>query len=388
MSTRTLLTAAAVALAGAFILGGVGAAQGATPRVVNGTPSTASEHPYIVSIGDGRGPARPWADRHMCGGTLVSERLVLTAAHCVFEYGSGVVAPTEILIGQPDQTGALSTVRPVGMARSVRIHPNYNFRTHAYDAAVIELAQPVAGVKPLTPAGRGDASLENDGVEVVSAGWGLTQEAGDISEALMEASLSVVGPEKCGNDTPYLLGTHTVVGVGGSLDAESMICAYGASSHDVADTCQGDSGGPLIAHTQTGGRLVGIVSWGWGCARQYPGVYSRVSALQDWLETQYSQQQPVTNVQVRAVKPINPRVLTVTVSAAIPVHVSITSGGRTNACVTNPPSNKCYFDMRQVGKTATVAVSAWESEVASWVVAQWQGRTGKNAGRQSSRGKD
>lgn len=389
LATTLLLTIVGTHISAGSALAGSTPDHWATPRIVNGVPATKEAHPYIVSIGVARGVERPWADRHICGGTLISDRLVLTAAQCVYEYGSGVVAPTEILIGQPDQSGVLSSVRPVGMALSVRIHPNYNFRTHADDAAVIELAQPLAGVKPLIPAGRGDEVLERDGAEVITAGWGITQEGQDmLSEGLLEAKLEIVGPDQCGNSVPFLLGTHTVIGVGSSLDAESMLCAYGATSNDVADTCKGDAGGPLIAQAAAGARLVGIVSWGWGCARQYPGVYSRVTALQDWLELQSNRQRPQTNVKVRGIKPANRFVSTVNVHTTIPVYVSINFPSRTTGCTITPPQTKCYVAMRQTAKTVTVTVSARESDFASWVVAQWQGRIGRNASHQGPKGTD
>ena len=64
-----------------------------------------------------------------------------------------------------------------------------------------------------------------------------------------------------------------------------MLCAAGVSSNkEVVDACQGDSGGPLVVDASAGPRLVGIVSWGEDCASTYSGVYTRVSALNTYLQ--------------------------------------------------------------------------------------------------------
>ncbi|GCC26229.1 hypothetical protein chiPu_0004644 [Chiloscyllium punctatum] len=101
-------------------------------------------------------------------------------------------------------------------------------------------------------------------------GWGYTKEFGKVSTVLQQANVSVIGREIC-NSLQYYGGQIT----------EQMLCAgYQAGK---VDACQGDSGGPLVLHVKSW-RLIGIVSWGSGCARpNRPGVYSNVGAMLDWI---------------------------------------------------------------------------------------------------------
>merc|ERR1711976_401133 len=110
------------------------------------------------------------------------------------------------------------------------------------------------------------------GTECIVTGWGATYEGQlFLPDDLQKVSIPVVGDEEC--DQAYDPNYDV---------AESMICA-GVLGDGGKDSCQGDSGGPFIDANRT--KLLGIVSWGIGCAREeYPGVYTQVSYFVDWLE--------------------------------------------------------------------------------------------------------
>ena len=103
-------------------------------------------------------------------------------------------------------------------------------------------------------------------------GWGATAEGGTISSRLMKASVPYVRNKACNSNQAYR----------GRI-RRGMMCA-GRTDGGV-DACQGDSGGPLVWRSGSRPILVGIVSFGEGCARKLKyGVYTRVSHYRDWIE--------------------------------------------------------------------------------------------------------
>ncbi|KAH8280260.1 hypothetical protein KR018_001169, partial [Drosophila ironensis] len=147
-------------------------------------------------------------------------------------------------------------------------HPDFNTYTVDYDIAVLRLDTPLnlthfgvrsIGIRPERPAAGRLATV---------AGWGYREEWGPSSYTLEQAQVPVVSSEQCNE----LYGAGEV--------NERMICA-GYVTEGGTDACQGDTGGPLVID----GQLVGLVSWGRGCARpNYPSVYCYVASLVDWIE--------------------------------------------------------------------------------------------------------
>jgi len=217
----------------------------------------------------------------ICGGTLIAPQRVVTAAHCT----SGSAGSLKVLVG----TQLLSSGGSILDVSSYADHPSYSSTTDRFDAAVLELATPGvdAGGQPLQligEEGSADDALWAAGDPLAISGWGSTSEDGDVSNQLQEARAPRVADSTCGQSDYY----------GSAFDAGTMVCA-GLEAGGV-DTCQGDSGGPLAASTSdpppvsennpSQWRLVGITSWGIGCARpKKPGVYTRVAApaIRNWI---------------------------------------------------------------------------------------------------------
>lgn len=232
-------------------------------RVVGGTPVTDGVYPFQAAPLYQPGGTNDY-QRQFCGGSLITPTQVLTAAHCVEFFGTGAgqlpLADLRVVVGR---TVLTSTQGQKRRAVSVAIHPGYVPATFSHDVAVINLAAPVTGIRPVAVVTPGTDALERPGTSLTVTGWGNTvaQPAGPggggvfFPDRLRQASVPIVSPVDC----------RTAYGTAGvPLDA-SMLCAGRTN----LDTCQGDSGGPLFVKAvgSTGYLQVGITSWASAAAR-------------------------------------------------------------------------------------------------------------------------
>jgi len=238
------------------------------PRIVGGFPATMGQFPYQVLIYSSKN-----SDKYMCGGAIISERHILTAAHCV----SGV-SNIEVLAGNIDRNPKKIWIH--ASVSDVSVHEEYlqeDSKGPYNDIAVITLQE------ALHLDGRATGSLNLRDTESPSgelckvSGWGATKEDGFDSSILRYVQVSIVDRETCSGQLGKELGL-------------GEICA-GSSSVE-KDSCSGDSGGPLVC----GGYLTGVVSWGDGCGRKNkPGVYANVFFYKEWIEKRTSTAPPVNS---------------------------------------------------------------------------------------------
>ncbi|MEV6610947.1 serine protease [Kutzneria sp. NPDC051319] len=233
----------------------------ATPRVVGGERASIVEYPWVVYLTDATG-------FQFCGGTVVAATKVLTAAHCMADQRADNL---RAVVGREDKQ---STEGRVVTAKSIWVSPDYKGDpTSGSDFAVITLSRPV-NVPPLPLAK--DMSLYQANAMATVLGWGRTAESGEVSRYLMMAQVPLAAADACGKSYPEFRAT-------------AMVCAGYAQGG--VDTCQGDSGGPL----EIGGVLIGITSFGEGCARPgYYGVYTRVASYEPAIEAQLGGSAPPT----------------------------------------------------------------------------------------------
>jgi trypsin len=221
-----------------------------TSYIVGGDEAVKGELPFMVSLQDRSG--------HFCGGSLIAKDWVLTAAHCV--EGGG---PSSVVIGLHDhqQLEGAEVFRPA----QIISHPNYTDLD--YDYALIRLDHE-SSYQPIALSSADPVA----GSEVTTAGWGYTKESSfTLPRNLRKVSVPVVDRAQCNVSYKNKI-------------TERMVCA--GLEQGGKDSCQGDSGGPLFSGQGADRVLVGVVSWGEGCARAKKyGVYSNVSAVREWISS-------------------------------------------------------------------------------------------------------
>jgi len=267
--SSALVLASAVYMASAMITApGCGQrplAPAGSQLVVGGQEASPNEWPFICSLQSGGW----WGKSHICGGTLVKNLngiyYFVTAAHCV---GSN---PSSYSIKCAAHNIALNEVHAQDFSISkVQMHEQYNPNNIDNDIAILHLSSQPVENDYLQPACLADETYTAGEMTTV-LGWGALTEGGSSPDELQKASKPLISISDCRSKYGY------------SQITNSMLCA-GILNQGGIDACQGDSGGPLVALRNGAWTLVGVVSWGYGCARPtHPGVYADVHYLRSWI---------------------------------------------------------------------------------------------------------
>jgi len=242
-------------------------------RVVGGQRAGLGQFPWMASI---RKTLDIGPIFHACGGTVVDEEHILTAAHCC-----DAVLPRlyHVVVGGIDNLrnesdGVNFVEQHINVARAI-VHADFDPINFENDICLLRLEQQIIFTDYVGPATLPESTLNlTDGTRATVLGWGGQEEGDEQSEFLHWANLPVVSDERCAEaymanpDSPPVL--------------ESMMCAGNLETGGV-DACGGDSGGPyMLAGTST---VVGIISWGNGCARPgFPGVGTDVAYFREWID--------------------------------------------------------------------------------------------------------
>merc|ERR1719370_1131481 len=230
-------------------------------EIVGGHEAEPHSIPWQVSL------RRSSDNFHFCGGSVVGEKHIVTAAHCTTIWDS----PEDVIV----VAGAHNKVEPDGLEQIVSVvkmtvHENYaRPKPHENDIALWELGEALVMDDRVQAVALPSQEQQSDGSCSVS-GWGTLHSGGETPDVLMVVDVPVVTDSVCKLEYPLQI-------------AESMLCAGERGK----DSCQGDSGGPMVCYNPDGsGYLGGVVSWGAGCGGLFhPGVYTEVAYFVDWVET-------------------------------------------------------------------------------------------------------
>ncbi|KAH8358607.1 hypothetical protein KR093_001236, partial [Drosophila rubida] len=229
-------------------------------RVVNGTDASVNDYPFVISLRGSTGS-------HSCGGSIIAQKYVLTAAHCV---AGRSAAQLSVQYGVTNITAKGSNV--VAVARIIQ-HELYSpSNNYANDVALIQVAEPFEfDYKTVAPVQLPEQNFATpqtkEGGTGELIGWGLNATGGTIQTTLQKVTLKIYSDQECAS-------RHN-----GATDGRYHIC--GGVDEGGKGQCSGDSGGPLLYD----GYQVGIVSWSIKpcTVAPYPGVYCKVANYIDWI---------------------------------------------------------------------------------------------------------
>ncbi|QYN18005.1 serine protease [Amycolatopsis sp. DSM 110486] len=224
------------------VTGPEAAAQGA---IVGGEKASLADYPYAVYLVDDAGT-------QFCGGVIVSSSTVATSAHCAEAVATKDI---RVVVGREDKRTNEGSTLAVTKAW---VHPDFEKAEEGHDIAVLTVRGRLPG-RAATVAR--DTDVYTPGTKATVLGWGRVADGGERSDYLRGAVVPMVSDSTCKQAYD-------------SYDPASMVCA--GYQQGGIDACKGDSGGPLVI----GDTLVGIVSFGDGCAKPgKPGVYTRVTTF-------------------------------------------------------------------------------------------------------------
>uniref|UniRef100_A0A8D8FEU3 Serine protease snake n=2 Tax=Culex pipiens TaxID=7175 RepID=A0A8D8FEU3_CULPI len=241
--------------------------------IVGGNVTKPGEFPHMAAIGWRRGRQVSFD----CGGSLISNRYVLTAAHCFVEVDG--TFPSFVRLGDQNlvRTDDGAKPRDVEIDDFIR-HPDFKRNQGLYnDIALVRLVETVPFDNFIRPACLYDRQ-EVAAEQAIATGFGLTEDHGDKSDELLKVSLNVYDNQVCSKG--YANSRQLKKGI-----QRSQLCV--GSVVGGQDTCQGDSGGPLQITKQENHcvfYVIGVTSFGQTCGSTVPAIYTRVAAYLDWIE--------------------------------------------------------------------------------------------------------
>ncbi|EEZ99357.2 serine protease snake [Tribolium castaneum] len=245
-------------------------------RIVGGTSAGRKEFPHMVLLGYEEPPDENI--RWLCGGTIISDRFILTSANCFASRRGLTLKYVKMGVTDVNDTEHKQELKPL----QIIVHPDFKPPARYNDIALVKLEKPIelnAYARPACLYTEKSISVEKG----LATGWGYTSFAsGTASDQLLKVALVLVSHEFCNMTYKNIISRNLKRGIVDDI----QLCA--GSGQDGKDTCQGDSGGPLQIYHEGDDvvcmyDIVGVTSFGRGCG-QSPGVYTRVSHYIQWIE--------------------------------------------------------------------------------------------------------
>ncbi|XP_048042858.1 transmembrane protease serine 13b [Megalobrama amblycephala] len=238
-------------------------------RIIGGNAAADGQWPWQASL--------HFKGSHTCGGTLLTQDFIITAAHCFPKENPSYQLPSnwKVYIGLVSQ---LQLPIPY-FVKQIILHEKYDPVTKNNDIALLKLNKQASNIQPICLPVFGQTF--SPAQQCYTTGFGVTRQGADSSStSLMEVKVDLIDSSVCNSLTVY----------NGQI-TENMQCAGDLMGGK--DSCQGDSGGPLVCKAGDQWFLTGVTSWGDGCGKKNrPGVYSNVGQLLMWIYGKMQQERP------------------------------------------------------------------------------------------------
>lgn len=251
-------------------------ALGKKNRIVGGTPTYVHQYPWMAML--------TYKGKFYCGASVINHKYVMTAAHCVHGFEAKNIG---VRLLEHDRSDTEEAKHIDFKVLRVIKHKGYSPTSYNNDIALLRMDTdgvefgPNTGINPVCLPVEGKSFA---GYEGVITGWGAKKQGGSSSQVLHEVYVPIMSNDDC-RKTEYDEKRITA----------NMMCAGYAEGKK--DSCQGDSGGPMHIANNTAYHIVGVVSWGEGCAQaNRPGVYSRVNRYLNWVANHTVDACPCSNI--------------------------------------------------------------------------------------------
>ncbi|XP_040211906.1 serine protease 33-like [Rana temporaria] len=240
-------------------------------RIVGGTDALDGVWPWQVAVRN-----KELNGEYLCGGSLISQEWVMTAAHCIHH---PIRVPNyKVYLGM-HRLYVISPHTVVADVRTIIVNSQYTNSESAGDIALLRLATPVSYTKYVMPISLpSSTTIFPCGTECWLTGWGARYSAGSVVlyATLQEVMVPLIDRNTC--QKMFYNGKDDI-----TIQYDQICAGY---KNGGKDSCQGDSGGPLVCKVRGVWYQVGIVSSGMECAApNLPGVYTLVTAYQTWIST-------------------------------------------------------------------------------------------------------